>query len=160
MSIKTILLIIFSMLIIVWNMWKKMLTTSEEGGGRRLHVVSWVRAYMKDVQYAETCEKSIFWFLVFEIWSIFTQIGKFSKIFEYKIDHNSKIEIANLIFHSFQQNLPVSHLPTIPTFEYVCTEISILDSSLINRNLIVFTIFHVNRLIYKQTEFYLVLNQS
>ena len=49
---------------------------------------------MKDAKCAETIQKSVFWFLRFlgfEIWSFFySKLVNFSINFEYKIDHNSK----------------------------------------------------------------------
>ena len=58
---------------------------------------------MKDAKCADTNGKSIFWYLVFEIWSFFySKLVNFSLNFEYKIDHISKNN--NLISHykSFQ----------------------------------------------------------
>ena len=61
---------------------------------------------MKDAECAETNEESIFQFLrflVFEIWSlVYSKLVNLSMNFEYKIDHNSKIKIGILTFHSFQ----------------------------------------------------------
>ena len=51
-----------------------------------------VQMYMKDAKCAETNKKSIFSFLrflVFEIWtSLYWKLVNFSMIFQYKIDHN------------------------------------------------------------------------